>query len=120
MNIDKYLDRKYDSANYNCAHFVCDVFKDLFNTDYYKILQAVLLPTMERRLRSVNLGHLERLAVPRSPCLALFQVGRNTPHVGVWLDGRILHIKESGVEYSRLEDIMLGFKKVRFFNVKNS
>jgi hypothetical protein len=118
MNIDQFLDRQYDSKNYNCVHFVCEVFTKLFNEDYYKILGGFLFAPGHRCTCKIDLRPIQQVARPERPCLALFQVAKNNPHVGIWMDGKILHLRESGVSLMPLEIVMLSFKKVRFYNVK--
>lgn len=119
MNIDKYLDRVYDESKYNCASFACEVWKDLKNDDISDALGGCMAGPGHRKLGKDGLKRFVPLAVPKSPCLALFQIGRKVPHVGIWLDGRILHISKNGVEWNWLELVMIGFNKVRFYDVKN-
>ena len=38
-------------------------------------------------------------------------------HVGLFLRGRVLHIKQSGVEYQPLDVAIMGFKTHRFYDV---
>ncbi len=118
MNFDKYLDRVYNSSKYNCTHFVCEIWNDLFKQDISKALGGALRAQRERRINAHDLASFKRLALPVAPCIALFQISAKAPHVGIFLNGRILHITESGVEWNCLEIIMLNFNKVRFYSVK--
>ena len=118
MNIDRYLDRQYHKSKYNCAHFVCDVWKDITGQDISISLQAVLTGPGARKLHTQALKAFEAVAVPLPLALVLFQAGRNAPHVGIWLDGRVLHITDKGVSCVRLESLEGSFNKMRFYNVK--
>lgn len=119
MNIDKYLDKKYDEAKYNCASFVCELWKDLKGDDISSALGECSKHRSNRKVYAHSLAAFERLEAPQSPCIALFQINRREPHVGIWLEGKILHITQKGVEWNCLELVMLNFNKVRFYNVKS-
>lgn len=120
MNVDKYLDRIYDESKYNCAHFVCEVWKDLFNQDISYALNGVLSGPGSRTLHAHSLAIFERLKLPQGHSLALFQQHRRQTHVGIWLKGKILHIGKNGVEWSYLETVCIGFNQVRFYRVKTN
>lgn len=119
MNIDKYLDREYNESKYNCASLTCEVWKDLTGIDISNALGECCKAREDRRVSAHGLAVFQRLNGPVSPCIALFQVQRREPHVGIWLDGKILHITRNGVEWSCLELVMINFDKVRFYNVKS-
>jgi len=118
MNFDKFLDKKYNSKNYNCLHFVKDVYKELFEIDIENVFRGLFDGPGCRKPSVVGLEQLSRLERPISPCIALFQANRRSPHVGIWLGGRILHLSTNGAEWTPLESFMLDFNKVRFYNVK--
>lgn len=120
MNIDKYLDRIYNARTYNCAHFVCEVWKEFNNTNIEYALKGAMTGSRNRGLHAHRLDSLERVATPSGACLALFQANRKDPHVGIWIDGKILHITEMGVQWSPLEILMIRFNQVRFYNVKKN
>jgi len=123
MSIDKYLDKVYDEKNYNCSHFAAEVWKDLTGIDISNLIGQVYTSRRanahKAELRQF-LGAFQALEKPVSPCIALFILPRKTTHVGIVLDGRILHIGPKGVEWTFAETIMINFKKVRYYNVKNN
>lgn len=57
----------------------------------------------------------KRLVRPSSPCIVLMQRPHFTPHVGVFYNGRVIHLKPSGVEYQPLDVVARGFTSVRFY-----
>jgi hypothetical protein len=118
VNLDKYFDKIYDESEYNCAHFVCEVWKDLFNQDISGPLNGVLRAPGQRRLSAHDLAVFEPVGTPTGPCLALFQIWRKQPHVGIWINGKVLHITEKGVEWTYVETFSVSFNQVRFYNVK--
>lgn len=116
MSIDRFLDKKYDKRNYNCAHLVCDVWQAETGIDLTIYLQGCLTGIKDRFLTRKDLTTFKRIDKPISPCLVLMNpVGNREPHVGVFLRGKVAHITEAGVRYQRLELATLGFKTVRFY-----
>jgi hypothetical protein len=115
MSIDKFYNKRFNETEYNCAHLVCEAWEDETGVDITRNLQGFLLPPSERRVVLSNLRPLTPLAVPASPCIVLMQQRRHAPHVGLFLRGKVLHIKATGVEYQPLEVATLGFNRVRFY-----
>lgn len=118
MNLDVYYDKVYNESKYNCAHFVCEVWEKLTGFDVSWALAGAMTGQTDRRLDAHRLLSLKRLEAPESPCIALFQAGRRAPHVGIFLEDKILHITKDGVNWSSVENVMLCFNRVRFYNVK--
>ena len=115
MNLDKYFFRKYDRKNYNCTHFVCEVWQELKGFDLSGPLAGFLHDPDERHVLLNDLRAMRRLTAPESPCVALFKANRAPPHVGIYINRRVLHIQERGVEYQPLEVVKFGFQSVRFY-----
>lgn len=119
MNTDKYLNKIYNKREYNCAHFVAEVWQDLTGHD----LSIELTGFMRKRTdRVVPVGFLKsfvKLKSPKTPSI-LWLHNKNESHVGIYLHGRVLHITEHGVKLELLETLAIGFKKVGFYDVKNS
>lgn len=120
MNLDALMDKEYDAANYNCAHFVCDVFKTLGIDGFNDVLAGYLCAERFRGMFAHRKGQLRLAGSPVGICLALFQGNHTDSHVGVLLEGKILHLTESGVNYVSVEDAMAGFTKVRFYCAKTN
>lgn len=108
------MQKRYDFLDYNCFHFARDVYleivgidiESLFSQDLFKIAPAARHSTI--LLRS-----------PVSPCLVLFsRPALEQTHIGVWLDGNVLHLSENGAKYEPLHDARLGFIKCTFFQMK--
>lgn len=118
--LEDLFSKSYNEQNYNCAHFVIDAWLEFTGNDISTCMEGFLSPPKMRRARAHSLATWKRLEVPSSPCIALFQACRRHPHVGIFLDGRILHLTENGVSWNRIEDAMLCFNRVRFYNVENN
>ena len=115
MSVDKFYNRKYNEKIYNCAHLVCEAWKDETGVDIAHNLKGFLLPPSDRRVILSDLRPLTLLERPESPCIVLMRQSRRAPHVGIFLRGKVLHIKATGVEYQPIEVATLGFKRVRFY-----
>lgn len=120
MSIDKFFNRTYERNHYNCAHFVCEVWKDLTGQDISGSMSGFLVPMKERHALPTLRRYFERLEGPRSPCIVLMQRPRYAPHVGIYLRGRVLHIQEHGVEFQPIDVATIGFTQIGYYNVKNS
>lgn len=115
MTIDAYLNRTYNRKTYNCAHLVCEVWKDLTGDDISVALRGFLNGRGEGRAVLSDLRKFKRLTAPQSPCIVLFHANRQAPHVGIFLRGRVLHIQPRGVEFQPLDVVSLGFKRIGFY-----
>lgn len=117
--IDKYFNRIYNAANYNCAHLVCEYWGDRFGSDMREVLSAYLTSQDNRRSIFSVLKNIVLLDAPINPCVVLFQASKRATHVGVWHNGKVLHIgPKQGVQYQPLEVVRLGFSRTRFFTCK--
>jgi hypothetical protein len=115
MSIDKYLGRKYDPDLYNCAHFVCEVWDEFTGEPMRDRLESFLLPRSARHATYPLRRAFKRQDGPVSPCLALMRATGAAPHVGIFKNGRILHIDRNGVKFEPLELAMLPFKRIGFY-----
>lgn len=115
MNFDSLMSKTYNKSSYNCAHFVCDVFDYLGMREARKSLEGYICSN-----RIAHRGVLRRLSSPVGICLVLFQAPCSISHVGVYIDGKILHLTESGVSYTSIDVASIGYNKMRFYNVKNN
>lgn len=116
MNTDSYLNKQYDKRNYNCAHFVSEVWLDLFGYDLSIQLQGFMTERCKRNAKLSELRKLKKIYEPKSPCIVWLH-SKNISHVGIYIEGRILHITEDGVKYELLETLKLGFKKASFYEI---
>lgn len=115
MNIDKYFTRKYNADTYNCAHFVCEVWEDLYGMDIRHKLLPLLTPVKERSA-PLDLRHnFERLVKPAEPCFVLMHRRKCDAHVGLYINGKVLHINDIRVELAPLKIVTIGFDSVGFY-----
>jgi hypothetical protein len=104
----------YHASKYNCAHFVCDVWKGETGQDISQTMHGVLFAPRDRKLKLGDVHKVTVLKEPVSLCLVLMR-NKWESHVGVWLRGKVLHLVQCGAQYVPLEVARVGFTKVRFF-----
>jgi hypothetical protein len=116
-SVDPLLSRT-PSAGYNCLDFVTEAYGHLMGD-----------PGVMDRLNALNEGiHAEdgrvvlsavrgfqKLERPISPCFVVMQRSKMQPHIGIYYNGRVLHMKESGVEYQPLPVVQRYFTKIGFY-----
>jgi hypothetical protein len=116
MGLDAFFMRKYDKNNYNCAHFVVEVYKHLTGRDITAEMQGFLFPIGEREASLSLRRTFKETAKPIETSIVLFQGRRVAPHVGIYLNRKVFHLTESGVYHMPVEVVKIGFKTVRFFS----
>lgn len=112
--IDEFFNRTYDKSNYHCGHFVCEAWQKLTGQVLSDTLKGFLCRRLERKAILSDLKRFRILKKPESPCIALFQSTRSQTHVGIWLNGKILHIGPAGVQYQPIDVVSISFSKIRF------
>ena len=117
VSIDTYLDR-VPRPVYNCLDFTREVWIGLFgDEDVHRRLDE-LCAGVHAEDGHVVLGPVRgfrRLARPESPCFVVMQRSKTQPHVGIFYNGRILHLRETGVEYQPLQVARRYFTKIGFY-----
>lgn len=109
------FNRQYNRETYNCAHFVCDVWKELTGKDIEKELSGFLRPPKERQAGMDLRRTFRKLEKPESPCVVLMQRPGTVPHVGVFVRGKVIHIHERGVEFLPLDIAARGFDRLGYY-----
>lgn len=102
--IDDLLDREFRHG-YTCNEFACEAWKLVTREDLSQRLDLFL-----------NGGEgFERLDKPISPCLVfLHNSARSETHIGLFYEGRVLHLAARGAQYVPLEFIV-GYKYCEFY-----
>lgn len=115
-SVDPFLDRRFDRTRYNCLDFAAEVWMAAEGQDVRALLDGLVSTApADRRVRREHRRAFVRLDRPHDPCLVLMQRTRSTPHAGVYVRGRILHLKETGVEYQPAHIAALGFDRVGYY-----
>ena len=120
MSIDHFYLRQYDGGSYNCAHFTAEVWLWLTGSDISDTLDGFLLPPKKRSVKNSIRHRFERIEKPKNPCIVLMNKAQGAAHVGLIIGGKVFHIQRSGVSLQPLDIATIGFKKYRFYDVKES
>lgn len=111
MSLDQFFFRRYDLKKYNCLHLAAEVWAALTGEDILVRLEGVM-----NGLTRDHVKAFETLKDPVSPCLVLLRKKRqDIPHIGVYLDRRIMHITCRGVQYQPVDVVAAGFTNIRWF-----
>ena len=99
---------KYDADNYCCEHFLIDAYRHYTNID----LTDKLLTSGFFNIK--NLRQFVPIDKPSQHTIVLFR-DKGKAHVGLWLDGRVLHLEPHGVVWQSLNIVKQGFEKVTYY-----
>lgn len=99
---------KYDADKYCCEHFLIDAYRHYTNID----LTDKLLTSGFFNVR--NLRQFVPIDKPSQHTIVLFR-DKGKAHVGLWLDGRVLHLEPHGVVWQSLNIVKQGFEKVTYY-----
>jgi hypothetical protein len=115
VNIDDFMFKRFVKERYTCMEFSREVWLALTGEDMGERLVTVLR-------REFHVGEVlrafkrfKRLQKPVSPCLVYMTQLGHDPHMGVYIDGSLLHLTMRGPEYLPLEIAARGFTHFRFY-----
>lgn len=114
MSIDSFLDR-IPSKTYNCLDFTREVWSALTGEDITDRLHRLVGAFADRKLTAQGMKGFTRLETPISPCLVVMQRKGFDPHLGIFLDRRVLHLHSRGVEFQPLVVARAYFKTVKYY-----
>lgn len=115
MNLDRFYSRVYNEVSYNCAHFVCEVWAQLTGEDITHKLTGMLKGKHERIVDPKLRFQFKKLKSPCNICLIVMHRRKMGSHVGIYINGKVLHITESGVERVAVSVATFGFDKFGFY-----
>jgi len=108
------LFKKRYTHDYKCSHFFVDAANKLHGKDLSKIMEGFLYP---KKKSNQNIRHdFKLIDKPEEPCMVMFHGKQPAdPHVGLYIDGGVLHLTALGVFHQSLEVASIGFQSVRFY-----
>lgn len=115
-SVDPFYARKYHEKNYNCLHFSAEVWKALTGQDILELLAAFLQDASTAKRLAYRV--FEEVETPVDPCFVVMQRPKVTPHLGVYLRGRVLHINPHSVEFQPVKVAARSFTTVRFYKCR--
>lgn len=99
---------KYDADKYCCEHFLIDAYRHYTGKDISnKLLTSGFFCAS-------NLRQFVPVTEPRQYTIVLFR-DKSKAHVGLWLDGRVLHLEPHGVVWQSLNIVMQGFERATYY-----
>jgi hypothetical protein len=113
-SVDPYLSRIYEINSYTCLHFACDVWEDLTGTNVTPVFTEIL-PPKHGLLTKNTVKKFSRVPQPVDPCFVLMRNKSDTPHMGVYLRRRVLHLTGTGAKYESLDTLRGIYPDIRFY-----
>lgn len=108
MNLDKFFTKSYNAKEYNCTHFASDVWFELTGIDLSRFIININDKITDK---SFKFEHLDK---PMSPCIVIMKRVSFNSHVGIFINNKVFHLTEQGVQYLPLDIASRGFNKLRF------
>ena len=103
-SIDKFLGRE-KNEKYNCADFAAELWEYLTGKPAAYLVRGWSIESRSR---------LQRIEKAVSPCIIIMYHKRVTPHVGIFVRGRVVHLVHS-VEVATIDVATRGFRNHRFY-----
>lgn len=113
LTLDDFHSKIYHDTDYNCSHFVRDLWLFLTNQDIYDLVHAWNARNLQMAMRH-RVG-LQRLQMPTDPCIVLFHKHGDPPHSGVYLEGMVFHMTTDGPRLQDLGFVSLSFDSAKFY-----
>jgi hypothetical protein len=116
-SIDPLLSR-IPRDGYNCLDFVTEAWDHLIGDSGVMASLTALNEGIHAEDGKVVLSAVrgfQRLSQPASPCFVVMQRSKTQPHIGIYYNGRVLHMKETGVEYQPIQVVRRYFTKIGFY-----
>jgi cell wall-associated NlpC family hydrolase len=112
--IEKYLSRRFNYQTSNCWHLVRDFWYELHGVQLPDHTPSNVWQQGNAAAEAAAVSYRE-LTAPADPCIVLLRFPRGTPHVGVYYQGRVLHITPYGAFYQTLDTLQRGWRTCQFY-----
>jgi hypothetical protein len=114
QSIDTFLNR-IPKQGYNCHDFVREVWMYLKGEDIAEKLKKLVGAFSNRKVTVSGLKGFTKLDRPESPCFVVMQRFKFVPHIGIYLDGRILHLGNRGAAFEFPQIAQGYFKRLSYY-----
>lgn len=115
MSFDHLMGRVYDIDHYNCAHFVCEAWQHETGRDLAHRMQGFLRRVSDKEFLRSDIQQFIKIEKPLSPCLVVFHLAGVSPHIGLFVRGKVLHLDECGAKFQPLDIVKIDFQRVSFY-----
>lgn len=109
---------KVRGPDYNCAHYVAELWQDETGQDIRHVLGGFLARAGARCATPAPIHTTRRIHAPVSPCIVLFRRVKAVPHIGIYLRGRVVHLAGQRPIRQPLAVARLGYTSVRYYAVR--
>lgn len=116
-SVDPFLLKKY-SDNYTCLEFAAEVWEAHTGQNILALLKTFHEPATDVKARRQSLRLGFELATPEDPCIVVMQRPKVTPHIGIYLRGRVLHLQPSGAEFQPVDVAARHFTRTKFYQCR--
>lgn len=113
--VNPYLDRTFNDRKYNCYDFVREVWKDITGIDLGAQTPDVKSVTTYTDRSFLVASSLQELLSVQDPCIVLLLRKRMIPHIGIYVQGKVLHLSKNGPHYVPLSSAAASFTTVKFY-----
>lgn len=103
----------YDDKSYNCLHYAVDKYKAITGVDVELYVSELMTSKDNRTINPAKLANFSQLDTPASPCFAVMRGA--TVHAGIYHNGVILHLTETGEQATPLHIAKLQYGTVKFY-----
>src|SRR6187431_3040755 len=115
FRVDRYLVKEFREDTYNCFDLVREAWLELTGVDL-----GSQTPTKgsgeSYEARAVKVANtLRPLQVKENPCIVLMRRKRMEPHVGIFYNGRILHMNSRGAEYRDFDQVTVPYSMIDLY-----
>jgi hypothetical protein len=113
MSVDRFLTRRR-TPEYDCAAFAAEVYLAETGIDADRAAPGLLRAQFAGKIPRTTRRGFREISAPTALCFVIMRRPRSPLHVGIFIRGRVLHLKQNGVEYQPLHVATRTFTKVQF------
>lgn len=115
FRVDPYLQKTLQPTKYNCWHFVQEIWKDLTGIDLGDQTPENHSAESYKKTAVAFAATLEKVPHLQDPCIVLMLRERVQPHIGVYYNGRLLHLNARGAEYRPIDQVTASYTTVQYY-----
>lgn len=121
IDTKRYLGREFHWRHYNCWDFIRDVWLDHCGVDLGKrtptsVTAEAFKAAFSGQEFDVHNKIVRQVPKPVDPCLVYLSRPKCLSHVGVFVGGRLLHLRPRGnVVLEDFDTATIGFPEIRFY-----
>lgn len=114
FKVDPYLEKTF-TPRYNCWNFVQEAWKDITGVDLGDHTPEDKSADSYKSAALEFASKLEVLSDKQDPCIVLMLRKGIQPHIGVFYQGRVLHLNARGAEYRPIDQVTACYPTVKYY-----